>query len=66
MKITDEQMVQQRKSNNPTNCNDMGKLGYTLNGYYLVNGSDNVERLFGVVFCRFKLPPAGEAYESKC
>lgn len=33
----------------------MGKLGYTLNGFYLVNGSDPVGR-FGVVFCQFQLP----------
>ena len=35
----------------------MGKLGYTLNGFYFVNGSDNLER-FGVIFCQFKPPPA--------
>ena len=33
----------------------MSKLGYTLNGFYLVNGSDPVGR-FGVVFCQFQLP----------
>ena len=52
---SEEQTVQQINSN-PTNCNDIGKLGYTLNGFYIVNGNDNTER-FGVVFCQFKLPP---------
>jgi len=44
--IIGEQTIQ-RFSSNPANCNDMGKLGYTLNGFYFVNGSDNLER-FGV------------------
>ena len=61
--MADEEIPQKHNSN-PTNCNDIGKLGYTLNGFYIVNGSDTVER-FEVVFCQFKLPP-GEAYDSKC
>jgi len=46
----------QRLNSNPSDCSDIGMLGYTLNGYYLVNGSDNAKR-FGVLFCQFKLPP---------
>ncbi len=47
--------------NNPANCSDIGKLGYTLNGFYLVNGSDAFGR-FGVAFCQFQLPQgAGES-----
>ncbi len=33
----------------------MGRLGYTLNGFYLVNGSDTVGRL-GIAYCRFQFP----------
>ena len=40
----------------PTNCTELGQLGYTLNGYYLVNGSHS-SRQIEVVLCRFKLPP---------
>jgi len=46
----------------PSNCVDLSKLGYTLNGYYLVNGSkssNNIE----IVLCRFQLPPGvNESY----
>jgi len=45
-----------RRYSNPANCNEIGLLGYTLNGYYLVNSSDSAGQ-FGVVFCHFKLPP---------
>jgi len=45
-----------RPNSNPFSCYDIGMLGYTLNGYYLVNGSDTAQR-FGVVFCQFRLPP---------
>ena len=42
-----------------TNCNELGKLGYTLNGYYLVkgNGESYIHQGIEVVFCRFQLPP---------
>ncbi len=36
----------------------MGILGYTLNGFYIVNGKDNSGR-FEVVLCQFSLPPQG-------
>ena len=40
-----------------SNCKELGKLGYTLNGFYLVkgkgeSGSNSVE----AVLCQFKLP----------
>lgn len=41
----------------------MGKLGYTLSGFYLVNGSDSAER-FRVVFCQFTILSQG-TYTSK-
>jgi len=37
-------------------CNEIGMLGYTLNGYYLVNSTERAGQ-FGVFFCQFKLPP---------
>ena len=39
----------------PGNCVDLAKLGYTLNGYYLVNGSKSSSNI-EVVLCRFQLP----------
>jgi len=51
-----EQKNVQRVYGNPFSCRDVGMLGYTLNGYYLVNGSGIAQR-FGVAFCQFKLPP---------
>jgi len=51
-----EQNVLVRRDSNPANCNDIEMIGYTLNGYYLVNSSDSAGRL-GVSFCQFKLPP---------
>ena len=40
----------------PCNCSELGKLGYTLNGYYLVNGSKSSSEI-EVLLCRFKLQP---------
>ena len=40
----------------PGNCADLSKLGYTLNGYYLVNGSNSSNNI-EIVLCRFQLPP---------
>ena len=40
----------------PTNCIELGKLGFTLNGYYLVQESNNGGQL-EVILCRFQLPP---------
>jgi len=40
-----------------SNCNELGRLGYTLNGYYLVKGKDESIRIsIEAVLCRFKLP----------
>ena len=43
----------------PGNCADLSKLGYTLNGYYLVNGSKN-SNIIEVVLCKFQLPSPGD------
>lgn len=53
---TEEQNTVQRFYGPPCNCGELGKLGYTLNGFYLVNGSTNSMQI-GIVLCRFKLPP---------
>ena len=53
---TVRQNVPLRRNSNPANCDDIGLIGYTLNGYYLVNSSETAGR-FGVSFCQFKLPP---------
>ena len=40
-----------------SNCNELGRLGYTLNGYYLVKGKDeSIRNSIEAVLCRFKLP----------
>ena len=45
----------------PTNCKELGRIGYTLNGYYLVrsnkNQSPKSEGEIEIVFCRFQFPP---------
>ncbi len=41
----------------PTNCSELGQLGYTLIGYYLVNGSHG-SRQIEVILCLFTLPPS--------
>ena len=43
----------------PTSCKTLTKLGYTLNGYYLIKGNDQQSKSdkknkIQVVFCRFK------------
>jgi len=39
----------------PTSCSDLGKIGYTLNGYYLVKRKDNSNSSkIATVFCSFK------------
>ena len=54
---TEEKPVQ-RFNSNPTNCDDIGKLGHTLNGFYIVNGSDSRGR-FVVTFDQFQLQQTG-------
>ena len=40
-----------------SDCNELGKLGYTLNGYYLVKGEgDSTSNSIEAVLCQFKLP----------
>lgn len=45
------------------NCDELGKLGYTLNGYYLVKKMQqemqNHEGVIGVVYCLFQQPLKG-------
>ncbi len=57
-KSGNEHPAVKRFNSNPTNCGEIGKLGYTLNGFYIVNGSDSDGR-FAVVFCHFLLHPNG-------
>ena len=57
-KNENEEPAVRRFNSNPTNCDEIGKLGYTLNGFYMVNGSDSDER-FAIVICHFLLPPKG-------
>ena len=41
----------------PSNCSDLSQLGYTLNGYYLVNTSDVLQsKQLATVYCAFKQP----------
>ena len=41
----------------PTNCTELGQLGYTLNGYYLVNRSHTSKHI-EIVLCRFEILPS--------
>jgi len=39
----------------PASCDDLQKLGYTLNGFYLVNGEGLLNKNgFEIVLCRFE------------
>ena len=61
--------------NNPTeirffgpakNCKELGLLGYTLNGYYLVNGRDQSNTSgIEVIFCPFKQPKGFKESKNK-
>ena len=55
---TEEKPVQ-RFNSNPANCDDLGKLGYTLNGFYIVNGISGSLGRFVVTFCQFQLQLTG-------
>lgn len=38
-----------------TNCSELGMLGYTLNGYYLVKSNDPSNRdKIVIVYCKFR------------
>ena len=41
-----------------TSCDELGKLGYTLNGLYLVDCKDksNIRGRIEAILCRFKQP----------
>lgn len=53
----------------PTNCDELSKLGYTLNGYYWVNSSGQSNNSFmEVISCRFKKPKGskeGKSYNKR-
>jgi len=42
----------------PTNCSDLSRLGYTLNGYYLVKSVTDISKYSNLetVYCAFKQP----------
>ena len=41
----------------PSNCDELGLLGYTLNGYYWVKGKNRVSSSnIEIILCRFKKP----------
>jgi len=50
----------------PTSCDDLNKLGYTLNGYYLIKGKEksNASQI-QVTYCRFH-QPTGVKLGNKC
>ena len=45
-----------------TSCEELGKLGYTLNGLYLVDCKDKSKKgvKIEVIECRFKQPPGSK------
>jgi len=53
---TEEENVLKPFYGPPSNCVELAKLGYTLNGYYLVNGSKSSSSI-ELVLCLFQLPP---------
>ncbi len=55
---TGEQSTVERFYGPPSNCNELGKIGYTLNGYYLAN-SANREKI-EIILCQFE-GPLGES-----
>jgi len=54
----------QRYYGPPNNCSDLGKLGYTLNGYYLANAVKNTSQI-EMLLCRFKLKPGDNESNEK-
>ena len=54
---TDEHEVETRFYGPATSCEELGKLGYTLNGLYLVDCEDKSQKgKIEVIECRFKQP----------
>ncbi len=54
---TEEINVVKRFYGLPSNCSELERIGYTLNGFYLVNETSN--RKIEIVFCRFQQPIIG-------
>ena len=59
-KIKDDEENVARFYDPPSSCKELGMLGYTLNGYYLVeNGDWKIKKKEGdeieLIFCRFQL-----------
>ncbi len=54
----EEQTTFERFYGPPTSCNELRKLGYTLNGFYLVNGVNDRHQI-EIIYCQFKSPHAG-------
>ena len=50
----------------PTNCTELAKLGYTLNGYYVVKSvnSSKIEPKLETIYCPFKNPEGSSLYNS--
>jgi len=38
----------------PTNCSELAKLGYTLNGYYLIRNASFNQGSIDMTYCQFK------------
>ena len=57
-KINKDEEETKRFYGPPTSCDELNKLGYTLNGYYLIKGKEtlNANRI-QVVYCQFQQPP---------
>jgi len=44
----------------PTSCRELGTIGHTLNGYYLVKGKDESKSTnIQAVYCQFNQPQQG-------
>jgi len=52
---TENQKVTERFYGPPRNCSELNKLDYTLNGYYLVNGTASSNRI-EIALCAFHQP----------
>jgi len=54
----DQDNQQMRFYGPATNCKELGMLGHTLNGYYMVKSNENASKTKKIraVYCRFKKP----------
>jgi len=55
--IEENKVVMERFYGPPKSCTELGKLGYTLNGYYLVNGTASSHHI-EISLCKFQQPLA--------